>query len=323
MPLKKTKGAGEFEEVLAGKWLPKNWEIFSPTISPLQMMVKLGHLNPLDRANKEYLFPKIISSVDDGKEMTVAVGVNLPKEAIHGSNKDLFEMLNVSMQMGYLKKWGDQKKLDDLRKQFNEMNPEKYDVSFPLTVIKAEDEEAAKVMLNNTMTGFTEGPLGMEIPGMPPGTKISSILDNPLLKQYLNKEQMEQMEKFKKMAPEIEKQIKNNAANSKVKMNKGKFLGCDAVYFEGKDGKMYQSIRAGEFIIQGISSLTAAFPSGSIACDSLTKFSTKHITDHTGGLISHREEITPEKSTLAREGFLNKEEVSDILEKLIKILYTK
>ena len=85
--------------------------------------------------------------------------------------------------------------------------------------------------------------------------------------------------------------------------------------------KMCLGLRANNFMISGNLLYTmSSFPPGGTFCHSLTKFRTKIETERIEGMTYRTTHILPVNSTLAREGYSNREEAEKILNKLLTLL---
>lgn len=86
-------------------------------------------------------------------------------------------------------------------------------------------------------------------------------------------------------------------------------------------GKTLQAIQVGKYLISGglLTSLNFA-PSGKLFCQSLTEFKTITKVSHEGDMTYIDNLIVPLNSCLEKEGYMNREEIEDIIDKLISIL---
>lgn len=87
------------------------------------------------------------------------------------------------------------------------------------------------------------------------------------------------------------------------------------------DGIILQAIQAGQYIISG--SLVTSLhymPKGEQFCHSLTKFRTETETTYSDDMTFIEHTIFPVNSTLEKEGYLNREEVKEMILKIISLL---
>jgi len=167
----------------------------------------------------------------------------------------------------------------------------------------------------------------MNIPGMSDKTTLRELFKSGVMKDYITKEQIKEMEKA---MGEVKNEFPKN-----VKMRKGKYQGFDVTFLEGKNqssivpsikeskdrDKIFDMVRAGRFIVSGtLLRIVNSFPLGATPCDSLTKFKTKTTTYKIGDQTFVNKEIRPVKSTLAKEGYLHKEEVDKIFKSIFSTI---
>jgi len=85
--------------------------------------------------------------------------------------------------------------------------------------------------------------------------------------------------------------------------------------------EMCLGIRVNNFVVSGsLFSMLSTLPLGNTFCHSLTKTQTKIETEKIEGKIYRTTHILPVNSTLAKEGYLNQEEVEKIFDKLLTLL---
>ncbi len=85
--------------------------------------------------------------------------------------------------------------------------------------------------------------------------------------------------------------------------------------------KMCLGLRVDNFVVSGNMLYTmSSFPPGGTFCHSLTKFQTKIETERIEGRTYRTTHTLPVNSTLAREGYSNREEAEKILNKLLTLL---
>lgn len=88
-----------------------------------------------------------------------------------------------------------------------------------------------------------------------------------------------------------------------------------------KNIEMCLAFRVGKFMISGnLLYMMWSFPSGNTFCHSLKKSQTKIETEKIEGKTYRTTHILPVNSTLAAEGYLNREEVEKIFDKLLTLL---
>ncbi len=209
---------------------------------------------------------------------------------------------------------------------------EKFDYHSFIIITELADEKIAKQTLESRYLvptkGFLDAPVpGMNIPGMSDKTTLRELFKSGVMKDYITKEQIKEMEKA---MGEVKNEFPKN-----VKMRKGKYQGFDVTFLEGKNqssivpsikeskdrDKIFDMVRAGRFIVSGtLLRIVNSFPLGATPCDSLTKFKTKTTTYKIGDQTFVNKEIRPVKSTLAKEGYLHKEEVDKIFKSIFSTI---
>lgn len=86
-------------------------------------------------------------------------------------------------------------------------------------------------------------------------------------------------------------------------------------------GKMLQTIQVKNFIISGgLLTFLHCSPSGKLFCQSLTEFETITETFHDEGITFINHLIVPLNSCLEKEGYMNREELEDMILKIISLL---
>lgn len=87
------------------------------------------------------------------------------------------------------------------------------------------------------------------------------------------------------------------------------------------EGKILQAIQIGKYIVSGsLVTTLRCLPSGKQFCHSLTKFRTETHTTHSEGTTFLEHVVYPVNSTLLEEGYLSREEVKDMINKIISLL---
>ncbi len=165
------------------------------------------------------------------------------------------------------------------------LKPEKFDFVGDLSISGYGDKQTAKQFFESYQTIPTQG-LSAPTPGA-----STDIPLGDLIKAFAPKEMVKELESA------LEKG-KKGPAESGVNIERGKYLGEEAKFFVGKDGKKAaQVVLIDNFVIIGILLSTDAFESGN-----------KRIH----GIKCKRGSTHSPCSTLKAEGFLHKEEVEQI-----------
>ncbi|MCX6695077.1 MAG: hypothetical protein NTU61_02110 [Candidatus Altiarchaeota archaeon] len=301
MPAKQEEKVGS---ILPLGWLPKTWEEYSKTEGGSQIAVMLGHINPENKADPKLLNPGVLPESPGGN--VYAAGVRTTK----GTMSKFFETMSESAATGFMRGWTPEK-VQDLRKQFNAVTPERFDYTANVTVVRYPDRKTALQALESQYVTLSQGLLEAPIPGMPEGYSLKDVFKDERVKSYVNPAD------FEKITKEIEKasaQMKESFAKSGMNLEKAKFLGEDAVYMKDQSGKKYcQAVAVKNYIVSGSLLYSAgAFPPGSTFCQSLTRFKTKTYVEKVEGKTYTRKEMVPEDSVYAKDGYLNREEAEGI-----------
>lgn len=340
------KQTGRIENILPKNWLSaKHWEEVSCGKHESHIWVKIAHLDPIPLGNQEFIRPRTIQESET--HQTIIVGSEKP--GVPGS-WERGQRAGEEMIETYAKAAGDVKLMrmaGEMKKQRLEIEkgmrehgtlapvPERFDYHGFITIAEQTDEKMAKQTLENYRL-MAQGPLdvpvpGMNIPGMSDKTTMREIFKSDLMKNYMTEEQIKAAEKAME---EMQKEVKEKFPKD-VKIQKGKYQGCDVVFLTGKSqatspsqlkeskdkNKIFHSARVGRFIVSGtLLRRVNIFPLGSSSCDSLTRFKTKTKVTRIGGKTFVDKEIRPVESTLAKEGYLYKEEVDKIFSSIFSYI---
>ena len=326
-------------KILPKKWLlTKHWEEILRQADETRFKVKIGHIDPRRLADPNFINPRTITESET--KQTIIVGSEHPHgpkiwERAQQEGEQMLEsyakalgQADLIQQVQKLKEQS-RKAIESL-KQDDLLAPvsEKFDYHGFIIITECANEKTAKQTLENRRLmptqGFLDAPVpGMSIPGMSDKTTLRELFKSGVMKDYITKEQIKEVEKAME-------EVKDKFPKD-VKMRKGKYQGFDVVFLEGKNkssivsyikeskdrDKVFDMLRAGRFIVSGTLLRTVnTFPLGSSPCDSLTKFKTKTTTYKIGDQTFVDKEIRPVRSTLAKEGYLYKEEVDKIFKSI-------
>lgn len=294
------------ENIIPKGWLPSlRWEEFSRygKGSENQIAVRIGHINPEDRADPKLITAGVLSSSPN--KTVYAVG----SRTLKGSTGKFFETMGEMAGMGMMRGWTPAK-VQKLREEINEGNPEKYDYNAVISITQLLDKKTAQQYLENIANLPTKGFMDSPVPGMD-NTTFKDVFENPVVKAQLTDKQFQEI---KKVSQEIKAQAKETSKTG-IGYQKGKFQGYNAIYIQGPAGKGFcQGIRIKNYLFNSnLLEILETLISGNTVCDSLTKFKTKTYTEKYRGETYTQKEIIPVKSTYVKEGYLHKEEVEKIL----------
>ncbi len=326
-------------KILSKSWLlTKNWEEILRQTDETRFKVKIGHIDTRRLADPNFINPRVFSESETSQ--TIIIGSEYP----HGpkiwerAQQETAKMLEMSaqafgrvdlIQKAQKVKEQSREAIETL-KQDDLLAPvsEKFDYHSFIIITELADEKTAKQTLKSRRLvptqGFLDAPVpGMNIPGMSDKTTLRELFKSGVMKDYITKEQIREVEKA---MGEVKDKFPKN-----VKIRNGKYQGFDVVFLEGKSerpivsnikeskdrDKVFDMLRAGRFIVSGtLLRVVNSFPLGNTPCDSLTKFKTKTTTYKIGDQTYIDKEIRPVKSTIAKEGYLYKEEVDKIFKSI-------
>ena len=330
-------------KILSKNWLPiKQWEEILRQVDETRFKVKIGHIGPRRLADPDFINPRVFSESET--KQTVIIGSEHPhgpkiwERAQQKASKMLEECAQAFGRTDLIQKAQElKKKSSETIKSMSQDKlfapvSEKFDYHSFIIITELADEKIAKQTLESRYLvptkGFLDAPVpGMNIPGMSDKTTLRELFKSGVMKDYITKEQIKEMEKA---MGEVKNEFPKN-----VKMRKGKYQGFDVTFLEGKNqssivpsikeskdrDKIFDMVRAGRFIVSGtLLRIVNSFPLGATPCDSLTKFKTKTTTYKIGDQTFVNKEIRPVKSTLAKEGYLHKEEVDKIFKSIFSTI---
>jgi len=340
------------------KRLPKGWEEVSRQENDLQVTIKLGHINPEDKAN-----PLLVSG--DTSAVVGGEAFSVHGIAPKGTMTKFFDSMTKMAATGWMKGYTPDK-IGVIRKQFNVMQGERYDMSPSLSIIRYNDVATAKEMLKNQLTLRTDGFGAIKLPGT--GGKTVSYLDNEYIKSFIPEDKRELVDdEMKKATQEYKEKIKEE----KINFSTGTLLGYPAVFMEAENPeytrleatkkrpkpkvdknkfrgggfdplagkgilpqkpklppkktiKSCMAFQVGHCIISGdLLSLMAVLPAGKEYSESLTKTGTFIEKEKVEGREYTTKHLIPVASNYAEEGYANRDDVEKILKTIIDSLTEK
>ncbi len=336
--------AKQKKKILSKNWLPtRQWEEVSRGENESNKWVKIAHIDPIPLGNQELINPKTI--IESETEQTIIVGSERPggpkswergqqagEEMLEGYARAARDM-NLLRQVQELKKQS-REAIKSLG-QYGATAPvsERFDYHGFITIAELADENIAKQTLENICLMPERGPLDIPVPGanIQGISTMREALKSDLMKSYMTEEQIKEAEKA---MGEMQKEVKEKFPKD-VKFQKGKYQEHDVVFLIGKNqtgtpsvlkeskdkNKVFHSVRVGRFIVSGtLLRNVNTLPLGISSCDSLKEFKTKTKVERIGNQTFVDKEIRPVKSTLAREGYLYKEEVDKIFKAIFSAI---
>jgi hypothetical protein len=341
---------------LAGSWLPKEWEEVSREGTEMQLTLKLGHIDPENKANPILTSGNPVANV--GGETVSVHGIDS-----RGTMTKFFESMTKMAETGWMKGYTPAK-IDDIRKQFNAVRNEKYDTVAFVVIIRYENEAGAKQALEQQLALRTGGFGDLKIPGM--NGQLTSYLDNEQVKQAMSAEQQKLV---KEMLAKATTEYKNKTAEAGMKSfittelgypavmtemdnpeylrqeeakkkpkyvpDKSKFRGGGFDPLAGKGVlpkkpkseppspkiKSCVAMQVGRYLLSGdLLAMLNMLPSGETFHESLTKTNTYIEKENVEGQMYTTKHLIPVASNYASEGYANQEQAKEILKKIISSL---
>lgn len=334
---------------LSKNWLPKNWVEVSKEGNENLVTFKLCHLDPENQAN-----PLLTS----GNPTAVVNGETVSVHGItpRGTMTKYFDTMTAFAATGLMEGYTPEK-VTEIRGQFNQMQDEKYDSTYYISVCLYPDETQAKQALQNQLdihtTGFDYG-------------KLFQNLQNPEVLKSLTPEQKKNMEVLIQQTKNIK--IPTPSNNSGIKYFMDSYCGYPAVFSEmanpeyqrfiapkpkakPRDPNQFQgggfdplagkgllpkapkpspppetfrgclAFQVDKNIISGtLLSAVDFLPKGETFHESLTKTNTYIEKEKVEGEIYTTKHLIPVASTYATEGYVHQEQVVEIIKKIIDSL---
>lgn len=334
---------------LPKNWLPKGWVEVSRDGNGNMATFKLCHIDPENQAN-----PLLISGMPTAEVNGEVVSVHgiTPR----GTMTKFFNTMTTFAETGLMKGYTPEK-ITKLRGKFNQMQDEKYDATYYISICLYPDVTQAKQALQNQLDVHT------------PGFSYENIfknLQNPEVEKFLTPEQKKSMEMFNQQI----KQVKPPTIPEKpgIKYFIDKFYGYPAVFSEmenpeykrfiapkpkpkPRDPNQFQgggfdplagkgllpkapkpspppkifrsclAFQVGKYIVSGtLPSITDFLPTGNTFHESLTETKTYIETEEVEGQMYTTKHLLPVASTFATEGYITREQVEQIIKSIIDSL---
>ena len=334
----------DLNSVFSKKDIPAHWEEISRFNNGTQLNVRLGHVDPGNKADK------VMTS-----GMPTAT-VNGQVVSVHGISKpntmtEFFNAMTTMAESGFAPGMKPED-INALRSQYNTLKNEKYDVETDISVANYGSEAAAVEALENLDPTHTRT-VG--------GKSLAEIFSDPQIAATLSPEQLKAISDLPAQMAKLQDEFKSQNEGRYYQDN---LLGYPALFFEmdnpsyqayikpkpvvKRDPKKFQGggfdpmakpkpkaappspkitscfgVRVGNFLISG-SLLNGIFtyPSGREYSQSLTKHETKVVTEKVEGRTYSTTHLLPVDSTLAAEGYVNREELTAMLQTIINQVKT-
>ena len=198
---------------LPKNWLPKGWLEISQEGNEGMVTFKLCHIDPENQANP-LLTSGNPTAVVNGE--TVSVHGITPK----GTMTKYFDSMTALAATGCMEGYTPEK-ISEIRGKFNQMQDEKYDSTYFISICLYPDETQAKQALQNQIEIHTSG------------FKYETLfqnLQNPEIQKILTPEQKKSMEILTQQTKNIKFPIPSN--NSGIKYFMDSYCGYPAVFSE-------------------------------------------------------------------------------------------
>jgi hypothetical protein len=337
----------DLKSILSKEWLPPHWEEISREESEIQVTIKMGHIDPENKADP-LLTSGNPTAIIDGEAVSVH-GIST-----RGTMTKFFETMTKTAASGWMQGYTPEK-IQQIRGQFNQVQNEKYDTSTDLVITQYPDEKSAAQALQNQILMRTQGLGAMMVPGT--DGKMQNYLENEAVQKFMTREQIDLL---KEMVPKMQEQQKDAFQKAGMKYFIGEYLNCPVAVMEmdnpvyktyimpkpktrpdpkafhggGFDPlagkgilpkrpaaspppetiKSYMAVQVKKYILSG--SLIASvemLPAGNTFCEALRGHTTYVETEKVEGQTYTTKHLVPLESNYSAEGYVNKEEVEKIL----------
>ncbi|MFA7244163.1 MAG: hypothetical protein WC080_02670 [Patescibacteria group bacterium] len=311
---KSNKTISAIDDALSGS----QWKSFKKSSSVNQTVVSVGHFSPEIKMDRTLVDGGLISG---GPEPVAATGVKYSKEMTRGNLADFYKGMKACAASGYMP-GVTVETIEKLRQEMNKSHPEEYDMVADIIVVEYPDEKTAGEAMKN-QSDTAEGNLyNSQIPGAPAGMDLEKVLNSKVVQAQMTPTQKAQMDKMQSLMKSSAPKIKAEREKSGLQNEQGTVLGRPAVFLIQDEKKRFCiAVRVKNYLITG--SLLYSYeslPDGATPCESVSQFDSKKISERVEGATYHRTEVSPKTSTIGAEGFLNKDEVEKIFEKLFSKL---
>lgn len=334
---------------LPSDWLPKGWVEVSREGNENIVTLKLCHLDPENQAN-----PLLTS----GNPTAVVNGETVSVHGItpRGTMTKFFDTMTAFAASGWMEGYTPET-ITEIRGKFNQMQDEKYDSTYYISVCYYPDEEQARQALQNQLEIHTTG--------LDYG-KLFQNLQNPEIQKFLTPEQKKNMEAITQQTKNIKLPTDPNTSGIKYFMDN--YAGYPAVFSEmanpeyqryiapkpkskPRDPNKFQgggfdplagkgllpkapkpspppktfkgclAFQIDKYIINGtLLSAVDFLPKGETFHESLTKTNTYIEKEKVEGEMYTTKHLIPVASTYATEGYIYQEQVEKIIKTIIDSL---
>lgn len=332
----------KYAAIFNKKDIPATWEEISRSDNGKQLTIRLGHINPGTHADKQMAAGG--NKVDADGNSIVIHGISIPVTMTR-----FFDSMMELAMSGLIPalKPGD---ISTARTQYNAVRDEKFDIETGVTIADYGSEQAATEALENLNPTRT-----MTIGGR----NMLDILADPKIREHMTEEQLKLIANLPGQLAQAQNDIKTQGGMNYYQDSflgyPGMFLEMDSPRLQqsvtkktvsskkskGLSGGGFDSmvkarpavasapekllnclgVRVGNYLITG-SLLNNVFyyPEGTEYCHSLTRHDTKVEKETVDGRTYTTTHWLPVESTLAAEGYLNREEITAMLQNVFNQL---
>lgn len=220
--------------------LPKSWKETSRMGAEGQVVIHVCHINPLANIDPIELEGQPLPSSDPN----IAIAkVGIPIPGIRPLN-DINKIMKGLSANGIMPPEWTPQRIDELwrglTKSEHAERPGESDIASDIEIAQYQDEETAWQTLKNKALTPTQGlnvpiPGGITIPGLPNNMSMSDLFQSDMIKQFVPKEQLGQLEKMQSVIKGAQQQmpkIKQDLEKKGIKYREGKLFGCKAVFLD-------------------------------------------------------------------------------------------
>lgn len=339
--------------------LPTRWKEASRSGNESQINIHIFHVNPLSKVDPKNFQDQPISANEHSSVSKIAIPT---PSGIGGSFADFYKGMSGFISSGFAPAHMTPAWLDDLHKRLTKTPgaeiPDESDITADVTIIRYTDKNIAEQSFKNIGALPTAGLGEMIIPGAknPKTAKnmtYTDLFESDILKPYISKEQLDQMNKMAEIIKKETPKIKENVKKAGLSYQEGKCLGYRALFSEmpnpaqspqppkpykhggmgGSRGnnlyaplpkiskppyqktiKICQAVLIKNFVVSGsLLGLASFLPAGNTPCYSLSKTEKKFET--VAGVESTY--IVPTVSNYNKEGYFCKEDAEEAVKKIL------
>lgn len=333
---------GKLDAVFTRRNIPATWEEMSRTNNGKQLVIRLGHINPGSKADK--IMASGGNHVDADGNSVVVHGISVPE-----TMTDFFDSMMWLAQSGLVPtlKPGD---VSALRSQYSTFRDEKFDIEMSISVADYGTDSAAAEALEN---------LNMMRPVKIGGQNMLDILADPKIREHMTEEQIKLLSNLPGQLNQMQADIKAQSGMRYYQETflgyPAMFFEMDNPRYQptaqqkaaspkkskGPSGGGFDSmakarpkhgtgsaklinclgLKVGNYLVTGsLLNNIRYFPESSDYCHSLTRHDPKVEKETAEGKTYTITHWLPIESTLAAEGYCNREEATTMVQTIVNQL---